>query len=521
MSLIRSTFTVGIFTATSRILGMLREVLLSHILGASTISDAFVVAFKMPNFFRRFFGEGAFNAAFVPLFASKLTSHGPDDAKKMAEQIFAVMAWALLIFVVVVLIFTKPFLLLTVPGLLKTPERLNLAVTFTRFTFPYIFFISLVALLSGILNSLDKFAAAAAVPILLNVVMISALLCIPTYGLDPGIALCIGVFVAGALQFGWMYLMCRHYGFTIRLRLPHLTRDVRQVLRKMLPGAFGAGVMQINLFIDMALASFLPVGAMTYLYYADRLNQLPLSVFGVAISTVLLPTLSRQWRQHKNEEAHQTQRKALEFSLQLTFPAAVGLAVYALPFIDMMYGHGKFKPVDVLATAPALAAFVLGLPAYVAGKVFSTTFFSLHDTKTPVKVAIGTIALNLVLNIVLMRIFLHVGLALATSLTAWVNTLILGVILTRRGHFRFDWGLASNLIRMAIAALLMGAFLYGVQAFFAYPTDSLVLEVVYCMSGIAAGMVVYFVIAHMMGVSSFPLIKRMAHKLYAQGQKGA
>jgi putative peptidoglycan lipid II flippase len=508
MGLIRSTFTVGFFTGTSRILGMLREVLLSHIVGASMVSDAFVVAFKLPNFFRRFFGEGAFNAAFVPLFAGKLSTQGPDEAKKMAEQIFAVMAFSLLLFVLAVIIFTKPFLTLMVPGMVKTPERMELAVSFTRFTFPYVFFISLVALLSGILNSLDKFATAAAVPILLNVVMISALLCVPTYGLDPGIALCIAVFVAGFLQFSWMYFMCRHYGFTIKLRAPKLSADVRVVLKKMIPGAFGAGVMQINLFIDMILASYLPIGAMSFLYYADRLNQLPLSVFGIAISTVLLPILSRQWRQNKGEEAHQTQSKALEFALQLTFPASIGLAIFSYAFIHMMYGHGKFTEADVLATAPALAAFVMGLPAYVAGKVFSTTFFSLQDTKTPVKVAVFTVVLNVLLNLILMQILAHVGLALATSITAWINTLVLGYILRQRGQFIFSKELLWKLTRMLIAALMMGGVLFTIRENIAYPVHSHWLEILYSFGGISAGIIVYFVLAHLFGISPLRFLRK-------------
>lgn len=513
MSLIRSTITVGVFTGMSRILGMVREMLLSHIVGSSMISDAFVIAFKLPNFFRRFFAEGAFNAAFVPQFSGRFATEGAESAKTLAEQVFAVMTWSLLIFVVLVEIFTKPFLLLVVPGLMKTPERLELAITFTRITFPYIFFVSLVAFLSGVLNSLDRFAAAAATPMLLNIVLITALSCVPLYGVDPGVALCIGVFVAGSAQFAWLYFMCIRRGFRMKLKRPRLTPDVRRILKLMIPGSIGAGVMQINLFVEMMLASFLPIGAMSYLYYADRLNQLPLSIFGVAISTVLLPTLSRQWRQNQLESAMDTQTKALEISMQFTLPAAIGLAIFSYPFIDLMYGHGKFTQADVLQTAPALAAFVIGLPAYAAGKVFSTTFFSREDTRTPVRIAIVTIVINLFLNIAFMQFYGHIGLAIATSITAWINTVLLGIILYKRQIFIFDRPLISKLTRMLTASLIMGGMLYYATQIFVYPGDNGWREIVYNFTGISGGILIYGLIAIILGVSPLEHIQRSKKKV--------
>lgn len=508
MSLIRSTFTVAFFTGLSRIMGTIREILLSHIVGASMISDAFVIAFKLPNFFRRFFGEGAFNASFVPQFAGQLAQDGEIEAKKMAERVFSFMGWSLFIFVIAVVIFTKPFLIISMPGLLKTPERMELAISFTRVTFPYVLFISLVAMLSGVLNSLNRFAAAAAVPVLLNVVMIAALLSINWYGFDPGNALCLAVFVAGILQFGWLYFACIRRGFFLKLRFPRLTPDVKKVLKLMIPGSIGAGVMQINLFVDTAISTFLPIGSMSYIYYADRLNQLPLSIFGIAVSTVLLPVLSRYWRQNNLNAAIDMQTKALEFSMQMTLPAAVGLALMSYPFIQLIYGHGKFTNADVLQTAPTLAAFVVGLPAYVAGKIFSTAFFAKHDTKTPVKVAIISVILNIILNLILMQYFLHVGLAIATSISAWVSTFILGYLLHKQGSFVFSGVLIKKLFLMTIAVVAMGISL---QIFKNYiilqPSDSVMYEILYNVGGISLGIVVYFIATAILGINAFKNIK--------------
>lgn len=433
MSLVRSTLVVSFFTACSRVMGTIREMLISHIIGASVVSDAFVIALKLPNFFRRFFAEGAFNASFVPQVAGLLGQGKKEDAHRISQEMLNFLAWFLIGFVIFVLIFTKPFLLLTVPGLIKTPERFDLAIMYTRMTFPYIFFISLVSLFSGVLNSLNRFVAAAVVPTLLNIVMIAALLIVPLWELDPGWALCIGVFLGGFLQCLWMYIACRRCDFHFTLQRPKWTPDVKHVLTKMIPGSIGAGVMQINLFIDMAIASYLPTKSMSYLYYADRLNQLPLSVLGVAVSTVLLPTLSRHWRDGDRNAAVGTQNDALLWSMQWTLPAAVGLAVLAYPIMSLIYEHGKFTATDVAQSAPVLAAFALGLPAYVAGKIFSTTFFAQGDTKTPVIVACVTMVLNVLISIALMKPLQHIGLALATAITAWMYSIALGYILYRKG----------------------------------------------------------------------------------------
>jgi putative peptidoglycan lipid II flippase len=507
MSLLRAATTVGSYTAISRIFGLVREVFLSHVLGAGMVADAFVVAFKFPNFFRRFFAEGAFNAAFVPQFAGILANKEAQNAsllaKELAQKVFSNLAWFLLIFVILVELTTPYLIPILAPGFATTPERLDLAIQFTRITFPYILFISLSALLAGVLNSLHHFAAAAAAPILLNLMMISALVFYPQTGMKPAVILCWSVFVAGLIQFSWLYYVCRKLDFKFWLTWPSLTTDVKKILKLMVPGTIGAGVMQINLFVDMMLASRLPAGSISYLYYADRLNHLPLSIFGVAIGTALLPMLSKAWRQGNREQAYYSQNKALDFALQLTIPASIGLMVLAYPLIDLIFGHGNFQKEDVLATAPALAAFAFGLPAYVTGKVFATTYFACEDTSTPVKIAILCVVTNLCLNLLFMPAFKHTGMALATSLAAWLNTIILAIILKRRQLFLFSRALLKKVIRVSVVSLLMGLILIGIQQLWPMEALSIYHKAINTLSLVIFGGAFYLILGYKIGIRPF------------------
>ena len=462
MRLIRAVLTVGGFTALSRVFGLVREILFSYLLGASAITDAFFVAFKFPNFFRRLFAEGAFNAAFVPLFARQLAAEGPCQAKETAEQVFAVMWGVLSIFVIGVVIAAPYIIHILAPGFATTPERLEMTVTFIRLTFPYILFISLAALLSGVLNSLDRFAAAAGVPILLNMVMILGLLLIPSYSsVNPGVVLSVSVFIAGILQFLWLYGCCARVGFRLRWRWPRLTPQVRDLFRLMIPGMIGAGVMNINFFIDTIIASYLPEKSVSFLYYADRLNQLPLSIFGIAMGTALLPALSRQLRGGEMEKATHTQTIALNFSLSIALPAAVGLILLAHPIIKTIYG---MAPADNYATAKALMAFSLGIPAYILSKIFVASFFARQDTKTPVITGAIAIGCNLVFTLLLIGTFAHVGLALATTLSAWVNVSLLYGLLHYRRWYQIPLASLQLLGKVVISCLFMTGLVLQLEA---------------------------------------------------------
>lgn len=455
--MLRPVATVGGLTLTSRVFGFLRDMLIARYLGAGLAADCFFVAFKLPNFFRRLFAEGAFSAAFVPLFSKALLE--PARARAFAEQALAILL-AVLLFVTALFELAMPWVMPALaPGFLAEPDKFALAVELTRLTFPYLLMISLVALFSGILNALDRFATGASAPVLLNLVLIAALLGFHDSDLVTARALAIGVSLAGVAQFIWLLLAASQAGYALRLPRPRLTPAVRRLLRVMLPVALGAGVMQINLFIDIILASFLPEGSLSWLFYADRLNQLPLAVIGIAIGTVLLPHLSRALTQDTGEEAQDRHNRAIEFGLLFAIPAAVALALIARPLIAALFEHGAFGPADTMATARALAAFAVGLPAFVLVKILVTGFFAREDTRTPVIFGVAAMLANIAISLVLIWSLAHVGLALATTLASWLNAGLLGLSLYRRGHWRPDRRLRRRLVRILAASAVMGGAL--------------------------------------------------------------
>lgn len=465
MNLLRAVTTVGGFTLVSRILGFLRDILVASFLGTGMIADALFVAFKFPNLFRRLFAEGAFNAAFVPLFAGKLETDGRESAREFADRAFSVLLWTLLVATAVFELAMPWALMAFAPGFVDEPEKFDLTVTLTRITFPYLMLISGVSLMAGVLNSLGRFAAAAATPILLNLCLIGAVLGLTPFLPSPGHALAWGFFAAGVVQFAWLYLHCGRSGLWLRLPRPRLADDVKLLLKRVVPGAIGAGIYQINLVIDTVIASLLAGGSISYLFFADRVTQLPLGVVGVATGTALLPLLSRHLRAGETEAAHHGQNRALEITLLLTLPAAVALWVLAEPVIRVLFERGAFDSTSTEMTAAALAVYATGLPAYVLVKTLAPGFFAREDTKTPVVVAAGAMAVNLVLNLILMGPFQHVGIAMATATSSWLNAIVLAWLLWRRDGLKPDRRLISRLPRMALAAACMGIGLgYGLDA---------------------------------------------------------
>src|SRR5215468_4790485 len=459
MSLLHSVATVGSYTAVSRVFGFVRDMLTAAILGAGPVADAFFVAQRLPNLFRSLFAEGAFSAAFVPLFAGTMAEHGKEAARNFAEDALAVLLAALLGFVLLGEIFMPAVMAVIAPGFGEDPEKFSLAVDLARITFPYLLFIALVALQGGVLNSVDRFAAAAATPVLLNLFLIVALSMMDRFGWHDGRALAWAVTAAGFAQFLWLMSSCARAGLALRLPVPRLTRGVRRTLAVMAPGTIGAGVTQLNLLISTALASLLPSGSVSYLYYADRLNQLPLGVVGIAVGTAILPPLSRQLRLGHAAEASTTQNRGVELALLLTLPAAVALALLAPPILAALFQRGAFGPTEMAATAAALSAYAAGLPAFVLVKVLAPAFYERNDTAAPVKVAIAAMVANLSLTLVLMQFLAHVGIALATTAAGWINASILLVLLLRRRQFHFDDRTRRNLPRIGMAACGMGMVL--------------------------------------------------------------
>jgi putative peptidoglycan lipid II flippase len=455
MALLRGIATIGANTMASRVLGFIRDVMMAALVGAGGMADAFFVAFQFPNLFRRLFAEGAFNAAFVPLFAGTLHERGPDAARAFAGRALSVLLAVLLPFTVLVEMAMPWLMLAFAPGFAGDPDKLALAVQFTRICFPYLLFMALVSMLGAVVNAIDRFAVAAAAPILLNIIMILALLGPVHWTTTPGHALSWAVAVAGITQFLWLAQDAARAGMLPRLPAPRLSPDIRRLFALMLPGIFGASVFQLNQWIGTVLASLLPSGAISYLWYADRINQLPLSVVGVAVGVALLPLLSRQLRAGELDAARANQNRAIEFALLLTLPAAAALLASAWPIIAVLFQRGAFGWEAVDKTAATLTAFATGLPAYVLIKALSPGFFAREDMATPVKVGVAAMAVNVALAALLMIPFQHVGIAIATSVSSWVNALALGVVLWRRGFLRPDGRLKRRLPRILGASALM------------------------------------------------------------------
>ncbi len=489
--MIRGILTVGGWTMASRVLGFARDMLIAAILGAGPVADAFFVALKLPNLFRRLFGEGAFNAAFVPAFSGLLTAEGRPAAHRFAEETFAVMAFWLGALTLAGEVCMPQIMTVLAPGFAAIPQKFALAVELSRITFPYLLLICLAALVSGVLNGLDRFTAASASYVLFNVVSIACMLWLTPYVPTAGHALAWGITASGVVQFGLLLWALRRAGMGFRLPRPRLTPQIRVLLRRMLPGLIGAGVTQLNLAVDVIIASLLPAGTVSVLYYADRVQQLPLGVIGTAVGTALLPLLSRQVRGGEAEAALGTLNRAIEYALFLTLPAAVALIVSAWPVMSVLFGRGAFDAESVRLSSQSLAAYALGLPAFVLVKVLAPAFFARGDTATPVKIGVAAVGLNLAMNIAFMVPLQHIGPALATSLAAIFNVGGLAIVLTRKGQLRLDAQLRRRGARMAAAAAAMGLALWATQAaLFATPLHGIAR--VAALSGlVAAGLVAY------------------------------
>jgi len=497
--MLKSVLTVGSWTLASRALGFLRDMLIAAQLGAGPVADAFFIALKLPNLFRRLFGEGAFNAAFVPAFAATLTLNGPAQARALAERMSTLMTLWLTLLTGLGLVFMPQVMRVLAPGFVDEPLRFHLAVEMTRITFPYLVFICLTALVSGVLNGLDRFAAAAGAPVLFNLLSMAALLALAPFTATPGHALAWGVTISGAAQLLLVWAAAARAGMPLRIvSRPRLSPEVRDVLRRMGPGLIGAGVSQINLAVDVIIASLLPAGAVSYLYYADRIGQLPLGVIGAAVGTAMLPLLARQLRGGRPLEAHRTMNRALELSLALALPAAAAQAVLAWPIISALFLRGAFGEVEALATSAALTAYALGLPAFILVKAFVPGFFARGDTATPVKIGLAVVVLNLALNLALTRVMEHVGIALATGLSAWVNVAALAIILRRRNQWRPDRRLRRRLPRLLIATLAMAVTLLALRAALPEPAGS-TARILFLGLYVAVGLGTYFGIAQAIG----------------------
>ncbi len=460
MKLLKAILTVGGMTGLSRIAGFARDILMAAVLGAGPVADAFFVALKLPNFFRRVTAEGAFSVSFVPVYSEVLEKEGPQAAYRFAGRAMSIMG-LLLLAASVLAIWGMPFLIMLIaPGFGADGARFDLAVELTRITFPYLLLMSLSALLGGVLNASGRFAPFAFAPVLFNLCLIAALLMSPQGGSSTGHFLAWGIVVSGALQLLWLYLCVRRYRLKIFFQKPVFSEKIRRVFRLMGPGVIGAGVMHINLFVDLIIASLLSAGSISYLYYADRLNQLPLGIVGIAVGTALLPMLSQALARGDAQEGRHLFNRALEICLFFALPASVALLVVPEPIIRVLFERGAFTAADSAVTAAVLRGYAIGMPAYVCVKVLSSAFWARQDTLTPVKVSVVSTVLNIALALVLIRPLGVAGIALATAIAGWVQFALLRFRLRALPAAAADSRFLHALPRFVLAACIMGGSLF-------------------------------------------------------------
>jgi putative peptidoglycan lipid II flippase len=497
----KAVATVGGLTMVSRLGGFVRDIIMAAALGAGPGADAFLVALKLPNFFRRLFAEGAFSVAFVPVFAGELQAGGTPQARRFGGEASALLLAMTVPVTVLAVIFMPWVIAVVAPGFSADPVRFALAVDLGRITFFYLPLISLCALVGGMLNAVGRFAAFAFAPTLFNLCLIGAMLAGPWLAIDTGHALAWGVAISGGVQLAWLGWCAARNGMLPVLAWPRLTPTARRMLKLMGPAAIGGGIVQINALVDIVLASLLPAGAVSFLYYADRLYQLPLAVIGTAIGTALLPLLARQIKADNFAGAREAQNRAMELALLFGLPAAGGLALAAGPITSVLFERGAFTAADVQATATAITAFSAGIPAYLLLKGLQAAFYAREDTWTPVKAGLVGMAVNAGLALLLLYQIGHVGIALATSVAAWVNAALLGWVLHRRGLLNLDQRLKRRALSMLVAAVAMAATLAGVNLVLAPALHAphVALRVGALMGLIGAGMLVYFGLGFALG----------------------
>ncbi len=466
MSLVRNVGTIGGLTAISRVFGFARDMLMARVLGAGLAADAFQLAFILPNTFRRLFAEGAFSVAFVPMYSRALHGEGGEEAaRRFADDVLAVFVWVLLAFSAVAMIAMPAIVWLLASDFQQVPGKFELSVLLSRITFPYLMLISLVAMLSGLLNARSRFGPGAFAPVLLNIVLISGIVTGWYLRGESGddrivaMALAVSVTLAGMAQLAYLWWSARHTGVRLHLHVPRLTPEVKKLGLLILPATFGAGIYQISQFVDTFFATSLPQGSLTLLKYADRLNQMPLGIVGIALGTAILPMLARHIQTDNKAEAQRLQTNAVAMALLLTLPAATALAICAPAFVTAFFVGGKMTLADGAVMADIVIALVAGLPAYVLVKVLQPAFFSREDTRTPVWIAAFALMVNIAINFYVVPRYGIVGLAGATAFTATLNVLLLYTMLYLRGWYHVTGRLGGMVLRQIGATAVMGAAL--------------------------------------------------------------
>jgi len=506
MNLIASTSTFGFYTLISRILGYVRDILIAIFLGTSIFADAFFVAFRLPNTFRRLFAEGTFNAAFIPSYAGELAKN-KTEADNFAQNVFNLLFIILLFFVLVAEIFMPQLIFLIAPGFYKDPEKLKLAVDLSRITFPFLFFICLASFFGAILNSYNKFAASAAAPIILNVILIVSLFFSQWISLSDVFVLSYAVSFAGFLQLVvLLFFVKKNFKPILSIKIK-IDKKVKFFFRKLLPSIFSSGVTQINILVGTIIASF-QAGAVSYLYYADRVYQINLAVAGIAVGTVMLPKLSKYVKNNNSEEIKNLQNRALELCLFLSVPAATALVLASEQIITSLFGYGSFNDESVINTAIALTFFSFGVPAFSILKIFSNFFFARNDTKTPFYLSLTSVTLNIIISVTLFGQFGFIIIPIATSISSWINVFMHYYFIKKRNLYIFDSKFIYKFPRIILSTVVMGIALYLLLGFFSDKFDyNESWKFIYLFIIVIVSLIIYFLISNFSGAFRFKDIK--------------
>ena len=506
--LLKSTAVVSVMTLVSRVSGLIRDVVMANILGSGGVADAFFVAFRIPNFLRRIFGEGAFSQAFIPVF-SELTETNTQEAKRFVNATAGVLALITLVLSILGVIFAPFLVSLYAYGYVEKPEQFNATVDALRVMFPYLFCVSLVAMSAGILNTRNRFAVPAVTPVLLNLCMILAMWFIVPLMNNAAKALAIGVMLAGGIQLLFQVPSLRKEGYLPTFKIDSKNKHTRRVFKLMLPAVFSVSVAQVNMFVNTVLASFLVTGSVSWLYYSDRLMEFPVGVFGIALATVVLPSLSKEHASGSPEHFSKMLDWALRWVIVISLPATFALYVLAVPLLTTIFQYNAFTINDVLMSGMALQAFAMGVCGFIFVKVLAPGFFARQDTKTPMKVAVISVAINVVLSIVLVKYFQHVGLALSVSIAAWANAVLLFVILLFKKVYRPESGWVMFLMKVSVAVGAMVSVLIYLNVdenvWFAL---NLFERVSRLGAMVLLGALAYFVVLYLLGLRPQQLLLR-------------
>ena len=494
MNLIKSTGTFGFFTLLSRILGYLRDLLIAIYLGSGPLADAFFVAFRIPNTFRRLFSEGTFNAAFVPSYSAEITK-GKNQSKKFANEVFNLLIIGLFFLIIIIEIFMPWFILLIAPGFKENSDKLELTIYLTRITFPFLFFISLASFFAAVLNSHNKFALAAAAPIVLNIVLILTLLLTKYLGDNLVEYLAYAVTISGFIQFAILMKFVKNFipiSFALKLKVE---KKVKFFFSKLLPSIFSSGVTQINILVGTIIASF-QASAVSYLYYADRIYQINLAIAGIAIGTVLLPNLSKYVKENKKKKIDLIQNKSLELSLFLSLPATFALLIASEEITSSLFGYGSFDIQSVKNSANALFYFALGLPAFAFIKVFSSFIFARQNTKVPFYFSVISVIINIIISLYFFNQIGFIIIPIATSVSSWINSILLLIYLTNKNFFTFRIEIIFSFLKIIFTSIIASLFFYYLlnlsQKYLLYDSS---FKLIIILSLVIFTLIVYFLLS--------------------------